>query len=137
MIACELSLSVETRFVLCALAIWRLTHILVAEDGPWNVVVRLRARLGDGELGRAMDCFYCASFWMAMPFAFVAEGALVRHAISWLKGMPVPPWPDFAGHVLSWILFWVALSAAASLLEQATHPGMNRPRSLQPRDGKE
>jgi hypothetical protein len=94
---------VEMRFVLCALAIWRLTHIIVAEDGPWDVVVRVRARLGDSVAGRAMDCFYCLSLWIAIPFTFAV-----------------------AAHLLSWIISWLSLSAAASLLEQATNPKINQ-----------
>ena len=32
------------RFVLVSLAVWRVTHLLAEEDGPGDVVVRLRAR---------------------------------------------------------------------------------------------
>jgi len=88
---------VELRFVLGALATWRLTHFLVAEDGPGDVVVKLRAWVDDGFLGAIMDCFYCASVWIAVPFAFV-----VAH--------------DLVGYVVSWL----AISGAAALLEQAT-----------------
>lgn len=89
--------SQETRFVLCCLATWRLTHLLVAEDGPWDLVVRLRTRLGNSEAGRAMDCFYCTSLWLAIPMTFLVTQ---------------DPW--------GWLLCWLALSGAASLLEQAT-----------------
>lgn len=90
--------SFETRFVLCTLAAWRLTHLIVAEDGPWDLIVRLRARLGDGMAGRAMDCFYCSSVWIAMPFPFIMT-----------RG------------VLNWFVCWLAISGAASLLEQASN----------------
>ena len=53
------------RFVVGVLATWRVTHLLVAEDGPADVVVRLRRRAGDGWIGEAMDCFYCLSVWTA------------------------------------------------------------------------
>jgi hypothetical protein len=89
--------SPEARFALCCLATWRLTHLLVAEDGPWDLVVRLRARLVNSEAGRAMDCFYCASLWLAMPMAFLV-----------------------AQDVWGWLACWLALSGAAALLEQAT-----------------
>jgi hypothetical protein len=98
--------SIVMRFVLCALGVWRLTHLIVAEDGPWNLVVRLRARLGDSELGRGMDCFYCSSVWLAIPFTFVV-----------------------ASRVLDWFIAWLALSATASLLQQATNRNMNRAHS--------
>jgi hypothetical protein len=90
-------LSVELLFVLCSLAVWRLTHLIVAEDGPWDLVVRLRAFLGDSMVGHAMDCFYCSSMWISIPFAVF-----------------------MAGDVPEGILFWLALSGAASLFEQAT-----------------
>ena len=30
------------RFILCTLALWRVTHLLAAEDGPWDLIARLR-----------------------------------------------------------------------------------------------
>ena len=87
----------RTRFALAALAIWRVTHLLAEEDGPADVVVRVRARLGDGPLGGLMDCFYCLSIWVAAPFA----PAVAR------RPHDVP-------------LTWLALSGAACLLERAT-----------------
>ena len=62
-------MSVELRFVCAMLATWRLTHLLSAEDGPGDIVVHLRARLGDTMAGRAMDCVYCLSIWIAAPLA--------------------------------------------------------------------
>ena len=58
-----------TRFLVGALATWRVTHLLVEEDGPADMVVRLRRRAGDGWMGQAMDCFYCLSIWSAAPIA--------------------------------------------------------------------
>lgn len=79
------------------LAVWRLTHLLQAEDGPWDVVVRLRAAAGNGVLGALMDCFYCLSVWIALVFA----GLL---AANWVHAF----------------LLWPALSAGAILLDRAT-----------------
>jgi hypothetical protein len=86
------------RFVLAALATWRVTHLLAEEDGPADVVVRLRARAGNGRLGSLMDCFYCLSVWVALPFG-IGLGPRARQA------SPVT---------------WLALSGAACLLEQGT-----------------
>lgn len=47
------------RFYLTALAVWRMTHLLAEEDGPGDVIAKLRARLGTSIFGRLMDCFYC------------------------------------------------------------------------------
>jgi hypothetical protein len=84
------------RLLLGVLCVWRITHLLQAEDGPWDAVARLRAWAGTGALGRAMDCFSCLSLWIAPPFA-------------WLLG---------ARGVEQWLL-WPALSAGAILLERA------------------
>jgi hypothetical protein len=86
-----------TRFLVGALATWRVTHLLVEEDGPAEVVVRLRRRAGDGWVGSAMDCFYCLSVWTAAPVA----AAVAR------RPREAP-------------LTWLALSGAACLLERAT-----------------
>jgi hypothetical protein len=85
------------RFALASLATWRVTHLLAEEDGPANVVVRLRERAGEGQLGELMDCFYCLSIWVAAPF-----------------GIAVARRPREAP------LLSLALSGAACLLEQAT-----------------
>jgi hypothetical protein len=85
------------RFLVGALATWRVTHLLVAEDGPADVVVGLRRRAGDGWLGGAMDCFYCLSIWTAAPVA----AAIAR------RPREAP-------------LTWLALSGAACLLERLT-----------------
>lgn len=82
--------------VVGALATWRVAHLLYAEDGPWNAVVRLRAAVGSGFLGEMMDCFYCLSLWAAAPIAILA-------ADDWRQR----------------ILLWPALSAASILLERA------------------
>jgi hypothetical protein len=86
-----------TRFLVGALATWRITHLLVEEDGPADMVVRLRRAAGDGWIGGAMDCFYCLSIWTAAPVA----AAVAR------RPRETP-------------LTWLALSGAACLLERAT-----------------
>jgi Protein of unknown function (DUF1360) len=83
------------RFVLEALAIWRLSHLIAREDGPFDVIVRLRALVGAGVLGQLMDCPYCLSLWLAAPLAFFAESS----------------WP-------ARVLTWLALSAVASIVER-------------------
>jgi hypothetical protein len=88
------------RFVVGVLATWRVTHLLVAEDGPADMVVRLRRRAGDSWIGEAMDCFYCLSVWTALPVA----AAVARSR----REAP---------------LTWLALSGAACLLERATEKG--------------
>jgi hypothetical protein len=106
--------SVEAQFGLCSLAIWRVTHLIVAEDGPWDVIFKLRVKLGDSQAGRAMDCFYCLSLWIAIPFTFVV-----------------------ASYFWDWLISWLALSAVASLLEQATNRDINQTHPSHRKEGKE
>lgn len=80
-----------------AAATWRLTHLLVEEDGPGRVVVRLRASVGNSLVGELLDCFYCTSIWVAAPVAAT-----------------IAPRPR------EFPLAWLALSGAACLLEQLT-----------------
>jgi len=72
------------RFGVAALGTWRVTHLLVHEDGPADAVARLREQLGDSPLGGLMDCFYCTSMWMAIPFAFFAAKKPVNRLAAWL-----------------------------------------------------
>ncbi len=79
------------------LTVWRITHLLQAEDGPWDLVVRFRRLVGDGFWGKLLDCFYCLSLWIAAPFAWLLGGSLTER-----------------------LLLWPALSGAAILLERLT-----------------
>jgi hypothetical protein len=85
------------RIVLAVLATWRLAHLVAREDGPFDLVLRLRARAGSGVLGQLMDCPYCLSLWLAAPWAF------------WIARGPV-----------EWIAVWLATSGGASLLERVS-----------------
>jgi hypothetical protein len=85
------------RFVLSALAVWRVTHLLAEEDGPWDLIARLRAWLGSSVFGRLMDCFYCLSLWVSLPLAI------------WLSS----GW-------IGLLVNWQALSGTACLLERTT-----------------
>jgi hypothetical protein len=84
-------------FVLGTLAVWRIAHLLNAEDGPWNLLTGLRRAAGAGFWGKLLDCFYCLTLWIAIPFAYFLNAE----------------WKERG-------LLWLALSGSASLLEQAT-----------------
>ncbi|HEY1730357.1 MAG TPA: DUF1360 domain-containing protein [Terriglobales bacterium] len=83
--------------VVYTLGVWRLTHLLSVEDGPWDAMLRLRTILGRGFWGSLLDCFYCLSLWVAIPFALLTGEA----------------WKNKA-------YLWLAFSAGAILLERAT-----------------
>lgn len=48
--------------VALTLATWRLASLLVAEDGPFHVLLKLRERTTVGGL---LDCIWCVSVWIA------------------------------------------------------------------------
>jgi uncharacterized protein DUF1360 len=83
------------RFTVAVLATWRVTHLLASEDGPADLVVRVRARLGSGFLGQLADCFQCLSVWVAAPMAC---------AVSARRS--------------TWPVVWLAISGAACLVER-------------------
>lgn len=83
--------------VLTVLAVWRLTHLLNKEDGPFDIIFLMRQKAGAGFLGNLLDCFYCLSMWVSLPFA-------IWLAVTWKESL----------------LAWLAISGAACLLEQAT-----------------
>jgi Protein of unknown function (DUF1360) len=60
------------RFFIFALAVWRVTHLIQAEDGPWDVIFKIRKWVGNGFAGSLMDCFYCLSIWVGMAFGVFA-----------------------------------------------------------------
>ncbi|MFQ5528618.1 MAG: hypothetical protein ACE5GX_20480 [Thermoanaerobaculia bacterium] len=72
------------RFLLAALAVWRITHLLIREDGPWKLVARLRGWFEGGFWGGLLGCFKCLSVWVAIPFAFFVSGDWVERAVAWL-----------------------------------------------------
>jgi hypothetical protein len=89
------------------LGVWRITHLLNAEDGPWNLLVRFRRFLGKGFFGDLLDCFYCLSLWIAIPFAWVIGQ-------SWKERL----------------LLWPAVSGAAILLHRATATSESEPPAM-------
>ncbi len=71
-------------FLLCTLAVWRISHLLAQEDGPFDVVFRLRSKVGQGFFGTLLDCFLCLSLWVALPFAFLSAYTLIERIVAWL-----------------------------------------------------
>jgi hypothetical protein len=82
-------------FMIVTLVCWRVTHLLNKEDGPFDIIYLLRKKAGAGFFGSLLDCFYCVSVWVALPFG------LWQGNTWWEK-----------------LLYWWALSGAACLLEQ-------------------
>jgi hypothetical protein len=85
------------QFVLLSIATWRVSHLLSKEDGPFDIVYLIRKKAGAGFFGSLLDCFYCVSIWVALPFG-IWQGQ----------------------HWYEKLIYWWAVSGLASLLEQAT-----------------
>jgi len=85
------------RFLIAALATWRLAFLVARERGPWGVFARVRQRVGRGVIGELLECVKCGGLWIAVPFAF------------------------FVGRD-RWelIVVWLALAGATALIDECT-----------------
>ncbi len=72
------------KFLFAVLATWRICHLLTDEDGPWDVIFKIRKQLGQGFFGSLLDCFYCLSIWVAIPFAIWMSDNWKDGIVSWL-----------------------------------------------------
>lgn len=70
--------------ILAVLATWRLSHLLADEDGPGNVIFKLRKYLVNSFFGKLMDCFGCVSLWVALPLAFFVTTKPTELVVAWL-----------------------------------------------------
>lgn len=86
-------------FVAGVLAVWRLTHLVVEEDGPWDVFLRLRGAARAIGVERLVGCFLCFSVWAAAAVALLLSR-------DWREVVLLVP----------------AFSGGAILLERATAP---------------
>jgi hypothetical protein len=93
--------------VLAVLAVWRITHLLVLEDGPWDTLSIIRRATDRPPWSGLLNCFYCCTLWVAAPFA-------------WLNGAS---WSER-------LLLEFALSGGAILAERATAKQEPDPRNL-------
>jgi len=81
------------------LAVWRLTHLLQFEDGPFDLISCSRKWLHRLSLSGLVDCFFCLSLWLAAPMAYFLG----------------PSWKMR-------LILWPALSGAAILLNRISDP---------------
>lgn len=92
------------RFVLAALACFRIGELVALDDGPLDLCLRLRVVAGchdrgsNGRIktgaGRLFACPYCIGVWIAVPLAY------------WLVGMSAEI-----------IIVWIALAGAQAFLQ--------------------
>jgi hypothetical protein len=92
------------------LGVWRVTHLLHAEDGPWEMSAKVRRWLAARGVGRAIECFDCCSLWVAAPFALVVATTWLERALAW-------PALSAGAMVLNRIAFRQAQRAVATYIE--------------------
>lgn len=84
---CSGTLGLEMKFyefLLGALAVWRVSHLLTAENGPSQLIVRLRRRAeGSNFWASLLDCFHCLSLWISVPVALLAGSTWEERLLSW------------------------------------------------------
>ena len=82
--------------IILGLATWRLTSLIVNEDGPFELLLRLRYVLGvrydehsevygTNVIAKALMCVWCASLWVA---AFWAVLFLIYPKIGTIIALP-------------------------------------------------
>ena len=92
------------RFTLAVLATWRVSHLVALEDGPGEILARVRRGAPAG-IGRMLDCIYCLSLWVSAPAAL------------WITREPI-----------DWFVTTLAISGAACVLERlGNEPVVIRP----------
>lgn len=78
--------------VVYGLATWRISYMFMYEQGPFNIMVKLRERTGirhddTGHVlavpdGNVLGCIYCTSVWVAMCSLILPVLVLVPFAVS-------------------------------------------------------
>lgn len=87
--------------IVSILATFRVSHLVVREDGPFSMFRRLRAGLRRRGWHGPLDCLYCTSVWVALPFAYYAYRNL-----------------SGGGSMVDALPLWLAISGGACLLDR-------------------
>lgn len=80
-------------FLILGLAVWRLSSLLVHEEGPFDIFLRFRHwsgvgyteysnRVGKNEFARALICLWCTSVWVGIIAALLY--AIFREPVVWM-----------------------------------------------------
>jgi len=59
------------KYFVIIIVVWRITHLFSMEDGPFDLIFRIRKLLGSGFFGKLMDCFYCLSIWVSLLLSII------------------------------------------------------------------
>src|SRR5215831_584524 len=72
------------RFLIAALATWRVAFLIARERGPSDALGQLRRTAGDGMIGQLVKCVKCVGLWVAVPLALFVRGDWVELLVIWL-----------------------------------------------------
>ena len=78
------------KLLLVTVAVYRISHMIAIEDGPFNVFYRIREYVrkkfgADHWVYEGFNCPLCISFWLAMVGAWIMVPALISEfVILWL-----------------------------------------------------
>jgi len=70
--------------VIGILAVWRVTHLIQSEDGPWDLIIHFRRSMSSNFFGKLLECFYCLSLWISVPMAGLLGSTWIEKATLWL-----------------------------------------------------
>ncbi len=73
------------QFALACLAVYRLTHLITIDEGPWSLMLALRLAVGQKRWwGRGLHCPLCVSFWLSLLPALLWARTPESFVLTWL-----------------------------------------------------
>lgn len=79
-------------FILATLAAYRLSWLIVRDEGPFGVFAKLRGHIDANQqtwIGRGLNCLNCVSFWVTLIVALLLNAM-------WYE------WLAMAGAIVAW-----------------------------------
>ena len=70
-------IAIEKYFIL-VIVTWRVTHLISNEDGPFEIIFKLRQISGNSFFGKLMDCFYCLSIWIGFLLSIYISNQVIE-----------------------------------------------------------
>lgn len=79
-------------FFIATLAAYRVSYLIVRDEGPFGVFASLRGRVDPDQrtwLGRGFNCIVCVSFWITLIVALIVHASPLE-------------WLAMAGAIVMW-----------------------------------
>ena len=58
-------ISFET-YIIFGVLVWRITRLICFENGPFDLLLKLRGLLYKNKLGKLLECFHCFGIWVSI-----------------------------------------------------------------------